>query len=267
MIDGIEAITFDFGNTLVPIPAGPMASVVDLTAEAAAGVAGCAPEEFVRVWGEERLRQLAEDVPEGREADMDVRVARVLARLRGRPAPLAGERWDDVAARSFSEAPETDAILHAFAAAFVRLTPVPPGVGPMLARLSPRFPLAIISNWPLALSIDRFVQAAGWRRHFATVVVSQRVGVIKPRPEIFEAAASEMGLASGPSILHVGDDMGADVVGAQAVGWRAAWIRVKPEDSPLPVAPPAPMARPDVTIDSVLDLEAALGLPSPQPAG
>jgi FMN phosphatase YigB (HAD superfamily) len=82
--------------------------------------------------------------------------------------------------------------------------------------------------------------------------------VIKPWPRIFEIAAAELGVASGPAILHVGDDPGADVVGAQQLGWRTAWVRVKPEDSSLPVAPPAPDARPDLTIDSVLDLEAAL---------
>lgn len=267
MIDGIQAITFDFGNTLVPFPAGPMASVIDRTAEMAAGLAGCTPEEFARVWGEERLRQFAEDVPEGREADMDVRVARVLARLRGRSAPAAGERWDDAALRSYSEPGEIDEILNAYADAFVRNTTIPAAVGGMLERLARDCRLAVISNWPLALSLDRFLEAAGWRRHLAAVVVSQRVGVVKPRPEIFEAAARELGVASGPGILHVGDDLGADVIGAQGVGWRAAWVRVKPEDSPLPVAPPAPTARPDLTIDSVLDLEAALGLPGPDAGG
>jgi FMN phosphatase YigB (HAD superfamily) len=58
----------------------------------------------------------------------------------------------------------------------------------------------------------------------------------------------------------VGDDVGADVVGAHGVGWRAALVRVKPEDSALPTAPPAPDAAPDLVIDSVLDLESTLGL-------
>jgi FMN phosphatase YigB (HAD superfamily) len=261
VIDGVSAITFDFGNTLVPVPAAPMASVVDETAQVAAGLVGCPASEFIRVWGEERLRQFAEDVPAGREADMDVRVVRVLARLRGCPAPPRGERWDDSAAREFSGPAEAERILDAYAGAFVLHTPVPPLVGPMLRRLSRERPLALISNWPLALSIDRFVDSAGWRRYLAAVVISHRVGVIKPEPAIFEVAARELGLESGPEILHVGDDLGADVVGAHAVGWRAAWIRVRPEDSPLPVAPPAPEARPDITIDSVLDLEAALGRP------
>jgi FMN phosphatase YigB (HAD superfamily) len=263
MMDGIHAITFDFGNTLVPFPAAPMASVVALTDEAAAGLVGCTSAEFVSVWSEERLRQFAEDVPEGREADMDVRVARVLARLRGRPAPPPGERWDDSAAGSCCEPHEIESILDRYAAAFVGTTPVPPDIGPMLERLSRDRPLAILSNWPLALSVDRFLEAAGWRRHLAAVVVSQRVGAIKPWPAIFEAAAAELGLESGPGILHVGDDLGADVVGAHGVCWRVAWVRVKPEDSPLPVAPPAPDAAPDLTIDSVLELENAL-LPAPR---
>ena len=263
MMDGVHAITFDFGNTLVPFPAAPMASVVDLTAETAAGLVGCSPAEFVAVWGEERRRQFAEDVPEGREADMDVRVARVLARLRGRPAPPPGERWDDSAAGSCCEPHEIESILDRYAAAFVGTTPVPPDIGPMLERLSRDRPLAILSNWPLALSVDRFLEAAGWRRHLAAVVVSQRVGAIKPWPAIFEAAAAELGLESGPGMLHVGDDLGADVVGAHGVCWRAAWVRVKPEDSPLPVAPPAPDVAPDLTIDSVLELENAL-LPAPR---
>jgi FMN phosphatase YigB (HAD superfamily) len=267
MIDGIEAITFDFGNTLVPFPAGPMASVVDLTAARAAGLVGCTPEEFARAWGEERLRQFAEDVPEGREADMDVRVRRVLARLRGRPEPSPVERWDDAALLSYSDPAEVEAILDTYAAVFVHTTPVPPGVGSMFERLADCRRLAVLSNWPLARAVDRFVESAGWRPHLSAVVVSQRVGFIKPRPEIFEAAAHELGLVSGPSILHVGDDPGADILGAQGVGWKAVWVRVKPEDSPLPTAPPAPTARPDLTIDSVLDLEAALGLPGYRPAG
>jgi HAD superfamily hydrolase (TIGR01549 family) len=257
-IEGVEAITLDFGNTLVPFPAASMSAVVREDAVLASRLVGCSVHDFEAVWGEERLRQFAEDVPEGREADMDVRVVRVLARLRGHSAPLSGTRWDDAALILNADRREVDAILEAYAAAFVRNTPVPPGIGPMLKRLAGSYRLAIISNWPLSMSLDRFVDAAGWRRYLSAVVISQRVGVIKPLPEIFRVAAAELGVVSGPSILHVGDDLGADVLGAQGVGWRAAWVRLKPEDSPLPAAPPAPGVRPDLEIDSILDLEAAL---------
>jgi FMN phosphatase YigB (HAD superfamily) len=259
-VTGLEAITFDFGNTLVPFPAAPMADVLRLTAERAGSRVGFRVDEFALAWGEERLRQFAEDVPAGREADMDVRVVRVLARLRGCFIPGGGERWDDVAAAGFSEPSEVASILDTYATVFVETTPVPPEIEPMLERLARRYKVGILSNWPLALAIDRYVEAAGWSRHLGAVVVSQRVGFVKPRPEMFEMAARELGAVSGPAILHVGDDVGADVMGAQRAGWRAAWVRIKPEDSPLPTAPPAPDAVPDIVIDSVLDLEAAVRL-------
>ena len=261
MSSGITAITLDFGNTLVPFPGGPMGDVVRLTAQDAAARFGSSVEEFVRDWGEERLRQFDEAVTEGREADMDVRVARVLARVRGLPTPPPGMRWDDVGVRAYSEPDEVQAVLNTYADAFVRVTPVPPQIGPMLERLADSYRLAILSNWPLALAVDRFAEEAGWTEHLSAIVVSHRVGVIKPWPRIFEVAASELGVASGPSILHVGDDIGADVLGANSVGWRSAWVRLKPEDSSLPTAPPAPYAKPDLVIDSVLDLEARLALP------
>ncbi len=262
MIDGLEAITFDFGNTLVPFPLGPMAAVVEVTAVRMSELTGLQPNEVVRVWSEERLRQFYEDVPEGREADMDVRVGRVLARLRGCEAPPRSGRWDGARIASYFSPSEVEAILDTYAHAFVRITPVPQMIGPMLERLAGSYRLAILSNWPLALAVDRFVESAGWRRHLAAVVVSQRVGVIKPGAAIFQAAARELGIASGPAILHVGDDPGADVVGAQALGWRAALVRVKPEDSSLPVAPAPTDVVPDLEMDTVLDLEAALGLES-----
>jgi FMN phosphatase YigB (HAD superfamily) len=259
MSDGLEAITFDFGNTLVPFPPGPMAMVLEITAARISELTGRPVVEVARVWGEERLRQFAEDVPEGREADMDLRVVRVLARLRGCKPPRGSVRWDDVGIASHSSPREVEVILNAYADAFVQTTPVPVGIGPMLERLAGSLRLAILSNWPLALAVDRFVESAGWRSHLTAVVVSQRIGAIKPRAAIFRAAARELGVASGPAILHVGDDSGADVLGAQALGWRTALVRIKPEDSSLPVAPAAAVV-PDIQIDTVLDLEAALGL-------
>ncbi|HEX7497207.1 MAG TPA: HAD family hydrolase [Candidatus Limnocylindrales bacterium] len=262
MILGIEAITFDFGNTLVPFPAGPMATVLHVAATGLSELTGRPIEEVMKMWGEERSRQFAEDVPEGREADMDVRVARVLARLRGRIAPPASARWKAADVARWSTASEVEAMVGQYADAFVTAIPAPGHVGPMLERLASRYRLAIVSNWPLSLALDRFVENAGWKPYLAAVVVSQRVGAIKPRAAIFETAARQLGVLSGPAILHVGDDPGADVLGAQALGWRTVLVRLKPEDSSLPVAPPVVVV-PDLEIDTVLDLEAALGL---QPA-
>ena len=260
----IEAITLDFGNTLVPFPSQSMAGVLSQTAERAAAAWGFRSDEFVRVWDEERLRQFAEEVPQGREADMDVRAERVLARLRGCPAPGPEDHWDDTEAARRSTPGEVAAILDDYASAFVRLTPIPPEIGPLLELLASRYPVAILSNWPIAIAVERYLEAAGWSPHLSAVVISQRVGAIKPWPAIFEAAARALAVPSGPRILHVGDDLGADVAGAHAVGWRAAWVRVKPEDSPLPVARPSGDETPDLAIDRLTDLARALGLNRPR---
>jgi HAD superfamily hydrolase (TIGR01549 family) len=197
---------------------------------------------------------------------MDVRIVRVLARLGGVPAPEDGSRWNDVQIARTVRPDQVEALLEAYADVFVRLTPAPAQVGPMLERLARRYRLGLVSNWPLALAVERFVQAAGWAAHFRAIVVSQRVGAVKPLPQPFLEAARRLGVPSGPAILHVGDDVGADVAGARALGWRSAWVRLKPEDSSLPMAPPVADAVPDLVLDSVSDLEAALGLPAPGPA-
>jgi HAD superfamily hydrolase (TIGR01509 family) len=136
---------------------------------------------------------------------------------------------------------------------------VPPEVGPILARLAADRPLAILSNWPHAPTIDAFVDRAGWRPYLAAIVVSARVGAIKPDAAIFRAAAAALGLADAPaeSLLHVGDDRRADVAGARRAGWRAAWLRRRNPGSPLPGAglEPGPDDPPaDVEIDDLADL-------------
>ena len=145
-----------------------------------------------------------------------------------------------------------------YSRAFIDALPAPAGVLPLLVRLAARYRLAILSNWPLATTIDRYAGAAGWAPHLAAIVVSQRVGVIKPHPGIFAAARAALGDPEPGSIVHVGDDWAADVVGARRAGWRAAWFTARPEDSPLPGSAPDDSVVADLVIDTLDHLEAGL---------
>ena len=257
------AVTFDFGNTLVPVDRSALEAVVGALADAAAPRFGVPRSAFLVAWGEERARQFREEVPRFRETDLAVRLRRVLARLRGMPPPGQGAAWDDAAAAAYSSADEVDAGLDVYSRAFVEGLPPDPVVGALLARLAARYRLGILSNWPLAVTIDRYAEAAGWAPHLAAIVVSARVGTIKPHPAIFRAAAAELARGQGApldpgSILHVGDDWAADVVGAGRAGWRAAYLRTRPADSPLPGSEPDGDAEPDVVLDRLADLEGAL---------
>jgi FMN phosphatase YigB (HAD superfamily) len=254
-IASIGAITFDFGNTLVPVDRAGLRRVVEVTAAAVVERLGpFAPEAFLSIWAEERERQFREEVPQFREVDLADRFVRVLARLRGMPSPSEHERWDQAAAATRSDSTEIDWAVGAYSDAFVRGMPVDPAIEGVLAALAGHATLAILSNWPLAATVDRYAEAAGWLPHLRAIVISQRVGTIKPHPAIFAEARRLLGDPEPDTILHVGDDWAADVVGAVRAGWRAAYVTDRPHDSPLPASQRDESVAPDLEISSVGDL-------------
>ena len=67
------------------------------------------------------------------------------------------------------------------------------------------------------------LEQAGLASYLDAVVISEELGIRKPRPEIFEVVLRRLGV--GPeATLHVGDNLRADVAGAAAVGLRTVWI-------------------------------------------
>jgi HAD superfamily hydrolase (TIGR01509 family) len=262
-LQGVRAVTFDFGNTLVRVGRGALHAVTERTAvEVSAWIGVGDPTGFRTAWAQERDRQFREEVPAFREVDLHQRSIRILARLRGMPPPGPDERWDDEAATGFSATDEVEAIVDAYSRAFVAMIPPVDGAGTILAVLAARgFRLAILSNWPLALTIDRYAAAAGWDRHLFGIYVSQRIGTIKPHPAIFAFAADALGC--GPAeILHVGDDWAADVVGAREAGWRIAWVSGQQGDTPLPTSRRTAHVVPDLELDQLADLPPRIADPT-----
>ena len=263
VLRGIRAITFDFGNTLVPVSRDGLQRVTERTALEASAALGIDDPDAVRTaWDEERDRQLREDVPAMREMDLEQRATRIVARLRGMPPPRPLERWDDAAAAERAPASEVQEIVDAYSRAFMETIAPADGAGDLLASLAGRgFRLAILSNWPLAATIDRYAAAAGWGMHLAGIFVSQRIGTIKPHPAIFAVAAEA--LATPPAaILHVGDDWAADVVGAREAGWRVAWLRGQQGDTPLPTSVRTRDVDPDLELDRLTDLPSRIADPT-----
>ena len=267
-LEGIAAVTFDFGNTLVPVTREALHGVVELTADA---ICLRWPDldraAFLAAWAEERERQFREEVPQFREVDLAERLVRVFARLRGMEPPPADERWDQGRAESFSDPADVAWGVEQYSRAFVDGLPQTPGVGELLTRLAADRSVAILSNWPLAATIDRYAEAHGWLPSLTAIVVSQRVGTIKPDRAIFEAARSALGDPAPGSILHVGDDWAADVVGAATAGWRSAWLATRPDDSPLPSSERDGSVEADVVLGSLDELEGQLGRPPDRPTG
>ena len=270
----VAAITLDFGNTLVRVDRPGLRGVVEETADALLRRGLVRDRDgFLADWSEERDRQFREEVPQFREVDVAQRAVRVLARQRGLAPPPPDQRWDDPEAATRVQPGEVDAVIDAYSAAFVQgMRPVD-DAGETLRRLHDEgFALAILSNWPLAVTIDRFAEAHGWTPMLRAIVVSQRVGTIKPHPTIFRAAEAALGLSpadgeGSASILHVGDDWAADVVGARRAGWRTAYLRDRQGDTPLPTSEPGSgpdgaEVVADLVIDELTDLVGRVALDS-----
>ncbi|MEO8468263.1 MAG: HAD family hydrolase [Chloroflexota bacterium] len=263
-LSGIRAVTLDFGNTLVPVDRAALRAVVARTADdVCSALAIAEPATFLLAWAEERDRQFREEVPRYREVDLEQRSMRVMARLRGAAVPSKSEPWDDVAAAGRSTSDEVALIVGAYSAAFVATVPAPPHSGALIHDLAGRgFEVAILSNWPLAATIDRFAEAAGWGTSLAGIFVSQRIGTIKPHPAIFAYAQGELAVESS-AILHVGDDWLADVTGAKAAGWQAAYLIGHQGDTPLPTSVRTADVRADLELATLRMLGEQLEDPPP----
>lgn len=97
---------------------------------------------------------------------------------------------------------------------------------PALEWLSQRYPIAAVSNGNSDLGV------IGIQHFFSATFVAADLGVAKPDPRIFRAAASALGVPP-EQMLHVGDDIQLDVEGALSAGLQAAWL-VRGEQSSTP---------------------------------
>jgi FMN phosphatase YigB (HAD superfamily) len=266
---GVGGITFDFGNTLVRVDRAGLRSVVHASADVLVerGIV-LAAEPFLAAWATERDRQFRLQVPRLLEVDLAERVRHVLAGLRGATVPARDdEPWNEAAAAAIVEPAEVDLAVETYSARFVAtMEPVADADSTVRSAHEAGFRLAVLSNWPLARTVDRYVESHGWAPFFDAIVVSERVGVIKPHPAIFDAAAEQLRLPPR-ALLHVGDDWAADVVGAARAGWHVAYLRGHQGDTPLPTsargaegagAGDGSNKEPDLEIDALAELLPAL---------
>ena len=83
------------------------------------------------------------------------------------------------------------------------------------------YKVGIITN--LRRDLDELLQKAGLAQYLDFAVGSQEVGKEKPHPPIF-LAALEKAQAAPEEVVHVGDQLRSDVMGAQGVGMHGVLI-------------------------------------------
>ncbi|AKU11126.1 HAD family hydrolase, subfamily IA [Azoarcus sp. CIB] len=92
-----------------------------------------------------------------------------------------------------------------------------PDALPALEFLAARYPLVSLTNGNAELA------RIGLESFFVASVTAIKVGLSKPDPRIFHAAAQAVGVQA-QEVLHVGDDALLDVLGARNSGMQAAWL-------------------------------------------
>jgi putative hydrolase of the HAD superfamily len=134
---------------------------------------------------------------------------------------------------------------------------VPAHHAEVLAELASLRAIGLCSNFSHSKTALSILDEAGLARHFGALVISDAVGLRKPRREIFEAVLGRLGVEPAQA-LHVGDSLRADVVGAAGLGMKTAWLtrRIKDPGAALEAHEgPAP----DFTIRDLAELPSLLG--------
>lgn len=115
----------------------------------------------------------------------------------------------------------------------------------LLATLASRFPLVAITNG------NADIQRMGIAPYFQFALRAGPDGRMKPYPDLFHHAARRLGLEPG-QILHIGDHVRSDVLGALNAGCQAAWLN--PANSPQPQAAKPPLVLPHVELSDLAQL-------------
>lgn len=195
---GLEAVGFDFGQTLAELDVGLLAEKLarlGLTAHEAALAEAIAP-----AW--QAYDAAVRAGVAGHPWHLFMRT--LLAR-----AGLPGARLDEAAAWLFDDQPRQN-LWRKPIAGMIELVRELRGAG---------LAVVVISNSEGGL--ERLVDEMGWTGELDAVADSGRLGVEKPAPAIFEWAAARAGVSLG-ALVHVGDSLGADVLGALGAGCRGA---------------------------------------------
>lgn len=109
-----------------------------------------------------------------------------------------------------------------------------PGAVELLEYLWPKYNLYILSNGFKELQSHK-MQTAGLLKYFKRLVLSDDIGVNKPRPELFIHALQITQSATAESIM-IGDMFDTDIAGAAGVGLDQIFYNPK-NLTPLPFEP------------------------------
>jgi putative hydrolase of the HAD superfamily len=117
------------------------------------------------------------------------------------------------------EVPYTEAVLHEFPT-------LNPYTKKVLDYLNPKTKIGLISNTGRTPGtvLRSVLERMGVLTYFDVTLFSNEVGVLKPHPDIFRQASLTLSVPLS-DMLHVGDDVTADIKGAQSAGMHTVLVK------------------------------------------
>lgn len=230
----IEAICFDFGNTLIEFGPKQMAHQFDALQNSLEKFFGdCDATQLKAI----RDKQIAAPLRNGYQEN-DLRA-------------ICRELIEGIYNIQPSHS-QVEALMQTRFDAFVEVVRLPEGVQSMLNSLRQRYRLGFLSNYPCGRSIRGGLEKIGLSGMFDSVTISGDVGYVKPHAKPFEIMLAELGL-SPDKCVYVGDNWLADVQGSKRMGMVsvqttqfAAYETFEPENDDF---------SPDAQIDDIRALE------------
>jgi putative hydrolase of the HAD superfamily len=194
---------------------------------------------FVEVYRQVNRRYMDQAAADGRETHNRVWVAGALQALGYAVAP---------------EDPRVQQAVDAYFDPFIRCCQLIPGTREMLASVAGRYRLGLVSNFTHPAAVEQILACVGIEQFFDEVLISGHLGIRKPHPAVFAELTRRLALAPA-DIVFVGDELQADIFGAQGAGMRTVWMtyrqrlqRPSPLGQFLMVSEEAAEVRPDYVV-------------------
>jgi FMN phosphatase YigB (HAD superfamily) len=127
----------------------------------------------------------------------------------------------------------------------------------ILCSLAENYKVGLCSNFSHSVTAQAVLEDYGLLPQLHAIVISDDVGIRKPRIEIFRAVLDDLAVDASEA-LFVGNSLQDDIAGADRAGMRSVWIRRRIKD-PEALLENYAGPRPTYQIDDLDELEGILG--------
>jgi putative hydrolase of the HAD superfamily len=158
-----------------------------------------------------------------------------------------------------------EAAVSAYFEPFIKSCQLIPGTHEMLASLKGRYRIALVSNFTHPPAVAEILERVGIAHFFGEILISGQLGFRKPHPVVFAELQRRL-CVEAAEIVFVGDELQADVIGAQEAGMRTVWMtyrqrleRPSPLGQVLGISEQLGKIRPDHVVENWSEFLAVLG--------